>query len=168
MLFRSSLRAVQNFPAIIETADTVLQYFDKPKYTLQRALIKTRKAEALLHTGNFEEVNTIVNTEINPALQEWLKHPKKNDFSNIREIYNSWIKANIILIEALAEQRYPSVIELIDAVVTEVFKEKRKDKIILDTKIVVNLKLATAFAYTIKGYLKIGRASCRERVCLYV
>jgi len=151
-----SLRAVQNFPAIIETADTVLQYFDKPKYTLQRALIKTRKAEALLHTGNFEEVNTIVNTEINPALQEWLKHPKKNDFSNIREIYNSWIKANIILIEALAEQGNPAVFELIDAVEKEVFKEKRKDKIILDTKIVVNLKLATAFAYTIKGYLSLS------------
>ncbi len=38
----------------------------------------------------------------------------------------------------------------------EVFKEKRKDKIILDTKIVVNLKLATAFAYTIKGYLSLS------------
>jgi len=151
-----SLKAVQNFPAIIETTDTVLQYFDKPKYTLQRALIKTRKAEALLHTGNFEEVNTIVNTEINPALQEWLKHPKRNDFSSLREVYNSWIKANIILIEALAEQGNPAVFELIDAVEKEVFKEKRKDKIILDTKIVVNLKLATAFAYTIKGYLSLS------------
>ncbi len=151
-----SLRAVQNFPAVIETTDTVLQYFDKPKYALERALIKTRKAEALLYTGNFEEVNTIVNTEINPALQEWLKHPKKNDFSSLREIYNSWIKANIILLEALAEQGNPAVFELIDAVEKEVFKEKRKDKIILDTKIVVKLKLATAFAYTIKGYLGLS------------
>ena len=79
-----SLKAVQNYPAIIETADTVLQYFDKPKFAVERALIKTRKVEALLHTGNFEEVNTIVNTEINPPLQEWLKHPKRSDISNIR------------------------------------------------------------------------------------
>ncbi len=152
----NSLKAVQNYPAIIETADTVLQYFDKPKHVMQRALIKTRKAEALLHTGNYEEVNTIVNTEINPPLQEWLKHPKKSDFLNIREVYNSWIKANIILIESLAQQGNPAVFELIEAVEKEVFKEKRKDKIILDTKIVVNLKLATAFAYTIKGYLGLS------------
>ena len=151
-----SLKMVQNFPAIIETVDTVLQYFDKPKFALQRALIKTRKAEALLYTGNFEEVNTIVNTEINPPLQDWLKHPKKNEFSNIREIYSSWIKANIILIEALAEQGNPAVFELIDAVEKEVFKEKKKEKVILEPKIIVNLKLATAFAYTIKGYLSLS------------
>ena len=151
-----SLKMVQNFPAIIETVDTVLQYFDKPKFALQRALIKTRKAEALLYTVNFEEVNTIVNTEINPPLQDWLKHPKKNEFSNIREIYSSWIKANIILIEALAEQGNPAVFELIDAVEKEVFKEKKKEKVILEPKIIVNLKLATAFAYTIKGYLSLS------------
>ena len=151
-----SLKMVQNFPAIIETVDTVLQYYDKPKFALQRALIKTRKAEALLYTGNFEEVNTIVNTEINPPLQDWLKHPKKNEFSNIREIYSSWIKANIILIEALAEQGNPAVFELIDAVEKEVFKEKKKEKVILEPKIIVNLKLATAFAYTIKGYLSLS------------
>ncbi len=51
----------------------------------------------------------------------------------------------LILIEALAEQGNPAVFELIDAVEKEVFKEKKKDKIILDTKIIVKLKLATAF-----------------------
>ena len=151
------LKEVQNFPAIIETADTVLKYFDKPKYGLQRALIKTRKAEALLYAGNFEEVNTIVNSEINPALQEWLKHPKRCEFVNAKEVYNSWIKANIFLIEALAEQGNPAVFELIEAVEKEVFKENKKDKkIILDAKIIVNLKLATAYAYTIKGYLGLS------------
>ncbi len=151
-----SLKEVQNFPAIIETADTVLQYFDKPKYSLQRALIKTRKAEALLYAGNFEEVNTIVNSEINPPLQEWLKHPKRHDFVNTKEVYNSWIKANIFLIEALAQQGNPAVFELIEAVEKEVFKENKKDKITVDAKIIVNLKLATAYAYTIKGYLGLS------------
>ncbi len=60
------------------------------------------------------------------------------------------------LIEALVQQGNPAVFELIDAVEKEVFKEKRKDKIILDTKTVVNLKLATAFAYTVKGYLALS------------
>lgn len=151
-----SLKLNQNYPAIIETVDTVLQYFDKPKLTLQKALIKTRKAEALLYTGNYEEVSTIVNTEINPPLQEWLKHPKKNEFSTLREVYNSWIKANIILIEALALQGNPAVFELIDAVEKEVFKDKKKEKIVLNTKIIVNLKLATAYAYTIKGYISLS------------
>jgi len=151
-----SLKMVQNYPAIIETCDTVLKYFDKPKYELQKALIKTRKAEALLYAGNFEEVNTLVNSEINPPLQEWLKHPKRNDFSNLREIYNSWIKANIVLIEALAQQGTPVAFELIDAVEKEIFKDKKKEKIVLNAKIIVNLKLATAFAYTIKGYLNLS------------
>lgn len=151
-----SLKLNQNFPAIIETADTVLQYFDKPKFALQRALIKTRKAEALLYTGNYEEVSAIVNSEINPVLQDWLKHPKKNEFSTLREIYNSWIKSNIILIEALALQGNPAVFELIDAVEKEVFKDKKKEKIVLNTKIIVNLKLATAYAYTIKGYISLS------------
>lgn len=151
-----SLKAVQNFPAIIETTDTILQYFDKPKHSLQRALIKTRKAEALLYTGNYEEVNTIVNSEINPPLQEWLRRPKKNDFVNLREVYNSWIKANIILIEALATQGNPAVFELIDAVEKEVFKDNKKAKIALSAKIIVSLKLATAFSYTVKGYLGLS------------
>ncbi len=42
-----------------------------------RALIKTRKGRSTLAYGNFEEVNTIVNTEINPAAARMAKTPEK-------------------------------------------------------------------------------------------
>lgn len=145
-----SCKTAQNYPAIVETVDAVLAIYSKPKQELQRALIKTRKLEALLQLGNWSEIASIVNNEVNPVLQKFLKHPKKNDFATIREVYETWIMSNIILAESYAQQGSPLSFELIE----EIRKELNKDKTHSLTKLKMHLALTFACAQTSRGFIK--------------
>jgi len=145
----------QRFPAVIETVDTVLNVFSKTKQEVQRALIKTRKLEALLYMGNWEEIASLVNNEINPVLQEFFKHPKNFEFATINEIYDSWVGANITLVEAYSQQGNPLAFELIEELEKEIFKNT-KSPVSENIKSKVNLALATALAHTMKGYFKLS------------
>ena len=143
-----SCRLAQKFPAVIETADNVLSIFeDKPRTEIQKALIKTRKLEALLSVGNYEEIANIVNAEINPQLSEALKQKKKFSFISKEDLYNSWLSANITLIEAYSYQGNPVAFELIDLVEKEIYKDNKCVNLNLSKK----LKLACSLAYTMKG-----------------
>ncbi len=145
-----SCKIAQNYPAIVETVDAVLAIYSKPKQELQRALIKTRKLEALLHLGNWSEIASIVNNEVNPVLQDFLRHPKKNEFASIREVYEAWIMANIVLAESFAQQGSPLAFELIE----EIQKELNKDKSHHSTRLKLHLALAHACAQTSRGFVK--------------
>ncbi len=145
-----SCKMAQNYPAIVETVDAVLAIYSKPKQELQRALIKTRKLEALLYLGNWSEIASIVNNEVNPVLQDYLKRPKKNEFASIREIYEAWIMSNIILAESFAQQGSPLAFELIE----EIQKELNKDKSHHSTRLKLHLALSHACAQTSRGFIK--------------
>lgn len=145
-----SCKVAQNYPAIVETVDAVLAIYSKPKQELQRALIKTRKLEALLQLGNWSEIASMVNNEINPVLQKFLKHPKKSDFVSIREVYETWIMSNIILAESYAQQGSPLSFELIE----EIKKELNKDKSHSLTRLKMHLALTHACAQTSRGFIK--------------
>lgn len=144
-----SCKIAQNYCAIVETTDAVLELYSKPKQELQRALIKTRKLEALLQLGNWKEISSIVNNEVNPVLQEYLKHPKKIEFVSKRDVYETWINSNIILAESYAQQGSPLAFELIE----EIQKELSKDKTSRSTKLKLNLALTSALAQTSRGYV---------------
>ncbi len=145
-----SCKIAQNYPAIVETVDAVLAIYAKPKQELQRALIKTRKLEALLYLGNWSEIASIVNNEVNPVLQDYFKHPRKNEFATTREIYEVWIMANIILSESYAQQGNPLAFELIE----EIQKELNKDKSHHSTRLRLHLALSHACAQTSRGFVK--------------
>ncbi len=143
-----SCKLAQKYPAVIETVDNVLSVFEnKSKSGVQKALIKTRKLEALLAVGNYEEVINIVNTEINPVLSDILRQKKKFSFISKEDLYKSWIKANIVLIEAYAYQGNPVAFELVDVVEKEVYKDSKN----VDDELNKKLKLACALSYTMKG-----------------
>ncbi|MCD8023990.1 MAG: hypothetical protein LUE64_00455, partial [Candidatus Gastranaerophilales bacterium] len=139
----------QKYPAVIETVDNLLSIYEKrDKTQVQTALIKTRKLEALLYTGNFEEVINIVNTSINPVLHELVKTKKKFPFISKEDLYDSWISANIVLSKAYAYQGNPLAFELLDVVEKEVFRDSKNVNEILSKK----LKLSCAVSYTMKGF----------------
>ncbi len=145
-----SCKIAQNYSAIVETVDAVLAIYSKPKQDLQRALIKTRKLEALLQLGNWSEIASMVNNEINPILQEFLKHPKKNEFVSVREVYEAWIMSNIILAESYAQQGCPLAFDLI----AEIQKELNKDKSQYSTNLKMHLAFSNACAQTSRGFIK--------------
>ncbi len=145
-----SCKLAQNYSEIVETVDAVLNHFTKTSQSLQRAMIKTRKLEALLQLGNWSEISSLVNNEINPVLQNYIKKAKGIDFTTQKDIYDTWIKANIILSESYAQQGNPLSNELLE----EIQKELNKDKITDNTKLFLLLDLAHACAQTSRGYIK--------------
>ena len=145
-----SCKLAQKYPAVIETVDNVLSVFEnRQKVELQRALIKTRKLDALLAVGNYEEVINIVNTEINPLLSDAIRQKKKLPYISKEDLYRAWINSNITLIEAYAYQGNPLSFEFIEAVEKEVYKDSKN----VDEELSKKLKLACALSYTMKGIL---------------
>lgn len=146
---------IQDYTGVKEIVDNVLKYFDnkdksekKSTVDLQNALIKTKKLDALLYMGAWEEINNTVNNEINPVLEKNLKLFYNHKWINQSEIYDIHIKSNIILAQSYAQQGSPLATDLIKELDKEINKTKTKS---YDT-LKVLLLYAMAMYYTSKGY----------------
>ena len=145
----------QDYNAVVEVVDNVLKYFTSKEpnekrgtLELQIALIKTKKLQALLELGLWEEIASLVNTEINPTLQKHLNFFSKHKWISQNEIFYSWIEANIILAQSYSIQGSPLAFELIDEIDKVLQKEKGQKA---DT-LKVRLAYAEAMANTSRGY----------------
>ncbi|MBR2068620.1 MAG: hypothetical protein IJ877_02540 [Candidatus Gastranaerophilales bacterium] len=150
-----SLYLTQDFTGVVEVVDNVLKYFDikdksekRSTIELQIALIKARKLEALLQLGSWEAISSIVNTEINPALQKHLNIFVKHKWIKQSEIFYTWIEVNIILAQSYCEQGSPLAFELINEI-NKVLSREKGAKI---DSLKVRLAYASAIANTSRGY----------------
>ena len=153
-LLKSAL-LTQDYTGAVEVCDNILKYFDindksekKSTLELQIALIKTRKLEPLLKLGSWEEIASLVNTEINPILQKHLNIFSKNKWISQNDIFYCWINANIILAQSYSQQGSPLALELISEI-NKVLEKEKGQKI---DYLRVRLAYANAMAYTSKGY----------------
>lgn len=151
-----SATLAQNFHGVVEAVDNILKIYSDSKLSLQRALINTRKLDALLQIGNWEEISVLVNNEINPILQEFLKKPRKIDFSTYDEIHTTWLYSNVILAKAYALQGNVLVFDLIEELEKEIFKNNNVREKQGNIGIKIKLALTTALAYSMKGYVKVS------------
>ena len=145
----------QDYTGAVEVCDNVLKYFDKndkseKKSTLelQIALIKARKLEPLLKLGSWEEIASLVNTEINPILQKHLNIFSKHKWISQNEIFYCWINSNITLAQSYSQQGSPLAFELINEISKILDKEKGQRADYLK----IRLAYAEAMANTAKGY----------------
>ncbi len=144
----------QDYTGCIEIVDNVLKYFNlkdaqdkKYVHELKTTLIKTRKLEALLQLGSWEELASLVNSEINPVLQKNLNIFSKHKWISQSEIFYAWIEANIILAQSYSQQGSPLAIELI----SEIEKVLSKEKGVRSELLKIRLAYANAMAKTSKG-----------------
>ena len=163
----TSAMLTQDYTGAVEVCDNVLKYFDKNDKTekkstreLQIALIKTRKLEALLKLGSWEEITSLVNTEINPILQKHLNIFSKHKWINQSEIFYCWIESNIILAQSYSQQGSPLAFELI----SEINKVLEKEKGQRIDYLKVRLAYANAMANTSKGYFDESDAILKDIV----
>lgn len=133
-----------NFFGNIECINTVLSKTDKNK-TLEVALLKTTKLNALLHIGNFGEIINTVENDILPVLDEYLSKPKRMAFS-YEFLYDTWVNTYLALAKALVRQGNDRSFEIL----TTIFDIIERDKI-KDINFICKSKLTLAFANTIKG-----------------
>ena len=146
---------IQDFTTVKEITDNILKYFNtadrsekRSTVDLQNAIIKTKKLEALLQMGTWEEINNIVNNEINPILEKNLRFFHNHKWIDQSEIYDIHIKSNIILAQSYAQQGSPLATELIKELDKEISKTRTKS---YDT-LKALLLYAMAMYYTSKGY----------------
>ena len=144
----------QDYTGVVEVVDNILKYFaikynqdKKYVHELKIALIKTRKLEALLNLGSWEEVAVLVNTEINPVLQKNLNIFIKHKWITTSQMVQIWFEANIILAQSYAQQGNPLAMELISQIEKELYKEKDSKADYLK----IRLAYATAMANTVQG-----------------
>lgn len=160
----------QDYTAVVEVVDNVLKFFNvndksdkKSSIELQIALVKTRKLDALLKLGSWEEISSIVNTEINPILQKHLNFFSKHKWITQNEIFFAWIESNIILAQSYAQQGSPMAFELINEI-DKVLQKEKGQKI---DALKVKLAFADAMANTSKGYFDESDTILQEIVKNY-
>lgn len=146
----------QDYTGCVEIVDNILKYFSskdsqdkKYVHELKTTLIKTRKLEALLKLGSWEELASLVNTEINPVLQKNLNIFSKHKWISQSEVYYAWIESNIILAQSYSQQGSPLAMELISEIEKVLSKEKGTRAELLK----IRLAYAAAMANTSKGKL---------------
>lgn len=160
----------QDYTGCIEIVDNVLKYFNlkdaqdkKYVHELKVTMIKTRKLEALLQLGSWEELASLVNSEINPVLQKNLNIFSKHKWISQNEIYYAWIEANIILAQSYSQQGSPLALELI----SEIDKVLSKEKGSRAEYLKIRLAYANAMANTSKGKLDESDIILQEIVTDY-
>ena len=134
-----------NYYGAIECADNVLKKIPETK-TLERAIVKTAKIYPLLHIGNCGEVVNLIDNDILPVFSTYISKPRLNKTVPHGFLYDTWLRVYASLAVALAMQGNDRAFE----VLTYAFDVMDKHRI-TDVNLTCRLKLALAYANTMKG-----------------
>ena len=140
-----------NHYGVIECVDDVLDKFEDPK-SVEVAVVKSRKLNALNEIGNFGEVVNIAENEIIPVIEMVLaKHDYKYKWVSEDDVFESWILTLYSLTKALTRQGNDRAFNVIN----ELFKILEANNI-RDNQLFCNLQLELALANTMKGYISMS------------
>lgn len=134
-----------NYYGAIECADNVLKKIPETK-TLEIAMIKAAKIYPLLHIGNCGEVVNLIDNDILPVFSTYISKPRLNKIVPHGFLYDTWLRVYASLAVALAMQGNDRAFE----VLTYAFDVMDKHRI-TDVNLTCRLKLALAYANTMKG-----------------
>ncbi|MDR1327722.1 MAG: hypothetical protein LBJ74_04875 [Heliobacteriaceae bacterium] len=150
----SACRAAGNYFGEVECVDKVLEKTQQP---LEIVLLKTTKLQALLNIGSCGEIVNIIDNEIMPALDEYLKGAAIDPF-----LYETWLKTYLLLANALITQGNNRAFEVLTIIFDIIEKHN-----IHDDSFVCRCKLALAFANTMKGDVKTSERMLEDIMVLY-
>lgn len=134
-----------NYYGAIECADNVLKKIPETK-TLEIAMVKAAKIYPLLYIGNCGEVVNLIDNDILPVFSTYISKPRLNKTVPHGFLYDTWLRVYASLAVALAMQGNDRAFE----VLTYAFDVMDKHRI-TDVNLTCRLKLALAYANTMKG-----------------
>lgn len=144
-------RKTGNYFGEVECIDSVL---DKttPEKTLEIALLKASKLNALLKIGNCGQIVNLVDTEIMPVLDNALSHKYKRRDIPVEFVYETWLKTYLVLANALVMQGNDRSFEILTILFDLIERHGLEDELFI-----CNCKLTLAFANTMKGDFKTSK-----------
>lgn len=149
-------RKTGNYFGEVECIDSVLDKTE-PGKTLEIALLKASKLNALLNIGNCGQIINLVDTEIMPVFDNFLSKKYKRRDIPIEFLYESWLKTYLVLANALVMQGNDRSFEILTILFDIIDKHKLEDELFI-----CNCKLTLAFANTMKGDIKASKKILEE------
>lgn len=138
-------KKTENYFGDIECVDNVLKKL-KPEQTLEATMVKSTKLKSLIYIGNCGEVINTIDNDILPTLNEVLSNPKKKITIPIGLVYDTWIRTNLVLANALALQGNDRSFEILTKLFDIIEKHRIDDQLLI-----CKAKLVLAIANTMKG-----------------
>ena len=138
-------RKTGNYFGNVECVDSVVKELgDKP--SLEKAMVLSAKLESLLNIGNCGEVINLVDNDILPILNENIIKPRLSKMFPTNIVFDTWVRAQLVLASALALEGNKRVFEVLKSLVKTINKNKINDKLLHQ-----KLKLVQAYASTMEG-----------------
>lgn len=144
----------------IECVDAAIEKLDY-SFELERAILKSRKLDALLNIGNSGEIINIVDNDIMPVFDKYIVSKNHKNIP-IQVLYKSWLQCHLTLINALIFQGNNRAFQVLSTLF-EIFEKNHFD----DKLFICKTKLALAFAHTIKGEIETSEEILGEIIRVY-
>ena len=140
-----------DFLGIIEACDVALSVLQDKEYNVEKALITSKKLNALLSLGNCEEVINLSNTELISTIEDALAKSNVSKIIPDYQIFDIWFDTSINLAGAYAIQGDKKVFDVVskidDALLQNHVSDEKKSR---------RLLLVKALAYTMRGEVKLS------------
>lgn len=141
----SCCRKTGNYFGEVECVDEVLSKM-KPEQTIELALVKSTKLNALLNIGNCGQIINLVDNEIMPAFDDFLGKNEQHKSISTSLIFESWMKTYLVLANALVIQGNNRSFEILTILFDIIERNHLQDELFI-----CKCKLTLAFANTMKG-----------------
>ncbi len=149
-----------DYYSTLECINATIEKLDD-SFELERAMLKSRKLDALLNIGNCGEIINLIDNEILPVFDKYIgAKPHKN--ISIKSLYKAWLQSYLALANALVFQGNNRSFEVLTTLF-ELFEKNKFD----DKLFICKTKLALAFANTIKGDIESSEEILSEIIKVY-
>lgn len=149
-----------NYYGTLECIDSVIARIDY-SLDLERAMLKSRKLDALLNVGNCGEIVNLVDNEIMPVFEKYI-NAKPHKTISINALYKAWLQTYLSLANALIMQGSNRAFQVLGTLF-DLFEKNQFD----DDLFICKTKLAMAFANTMKGDVSASEEILGEVIKVY-
>lgn len=157
----SCCRKTGNYFGEVECVDTVLEKV-APENTLDIALLKTSKLNALLNIGNCGQIINLVDNEIMPVIDKYFIKKQKTNDPKLQFMFETMMRTYLILANALVMQGNDRSFEILTILFDIIDRNNIEDELFI-----CKCKLTLAFANTMKGNFEGSEQMLSEILELY-
>ena len=140
-----------DFQGIIEACDEAVNALEEGTYSIEKAVITSKKLKALLYLGNCEEVVTLSRIDLLEVMENALAKSNSSEILTDEIIFESWADTCLSLAEAYAIQGNNKVFDIISKLEEAIVINKINNK-----DYVLKIMLTKALNHTMRGEIKLS------------